>query len=135
MTWIFQGNPVDIIDPQYKAFVYMITNKTTGRMYIGLKQTEFSKTKQVKGKKKRIKVESDWRTYWSSSEELKRDVELLGHDSFIREVMYWCKLKSHANYLEAREQMDRRVLEKPELYYNGIINCRVSRNHIKNLKL
>jgi hypothetical protein len=27
------------------------------------------------------------------------------------------------------------VLENPELYYNGIINCRVSRNHIKNLEL
>ena len=135
MTWLYEGQPVDQIDSQYKAFVYLITNKLTGRKYIGLKQTEFSKTKQVKGKKKRVRVESDWRDYWSSSEELKSDVERLGADNFTREILYYCKLKSHANYLEAREQMDRRVLENPDLYYNGIINCRVSRNHIKNLEL
>ena len=104
-------------------------------MYIGLKQTQFSKTKQVKGKKKRVKVESDWRDYWSSSEELKKDVLALGEDIFTREIIYWCKLKSHANYLEAREQMDKRVLENPDKYYNGIVNCRVSRNHIKSLEL
>lgn len=133
MTWLYKGEPVEEIDPQYQAFVYLITNKLTGRKYIGLKQTLFSKTKQVKGKKKRIKVESDWRDYWSSSEELKKDVETLGEDNFTREILYWCKLKSHANYLEAREQMDNRVLERPDEYYNGIINCRVSKNHIKSL--
>lgn len=135
MTWYHNNEVVTEIDPQYQAFVYLITNLTTGRLYIGLKQTTFAKTKQVKGKKKRIRVESDWRDYWSSSEELQKDVETLGAENFKREIIYFCKLKSHANYLEAREQMDRRVLENPELYYNGIVNCRVSRNHIKNLKL
>lgn len=135
MSWTYKGEPVVEIDPQYKAFVYVITNLVSGRKYIGLKQTLFSKTKQVKGKKKRVKVESDWREYWSSSEELKKDVELLGKENFTREIIYWCKLKSHANYLEAREQMDNRVLEHPELWYNGIVNCRVSKNHIKNLEM
>jgi len=133
MSWTHNGQLIESIDPKYKAFVYIITNLTNGRKYIGLKQTFFSKTKQVKGKKKRIKVESDWRDYWSSSEELKKDVVTLGPDKFTREIMYFCLLKSHANYLEAREQMDRRVLEKVDEYYNGIVNCRVSRNHIKNL--
>lgn len=133
MSWTHKGTPIDEIDPQYQAFVYLITNKLTGRMYIGLKQTTFAKTKQVKGKKKKIRVESDWRDYWSSSEELKKDVEQLGQENFTREIMYWCKMKSHANYLEAREQMDRRVLENPQQYYNGIVNCRVSRNHLKTL--
>ena len=134
MTWYYRGQVVEQIDPKYKAFVYLITNLETGRLYIGLKQTTFAKTKQVKGKKKRVYVESDWRDYWSSSDELQKDVQLLGPDKFRREILYYCKLKSHANYLEAREQMDRRVLEHPELYYNGIVNCRVSRNHIKNLE-
>lgn len=133
--WYYKDTPVEEIDPQYKAFVYLITNLQTGRLYIGLKQTTFSKTKQVKGKKKRIRVESDWRTYWSSSEELQKDVAKLGEQSFKREILYFCKLKSHANYLEAREQMDRRVLENQDKYYNGIVNCRVSRNHVKGLVL
>ena len=131
--WYYKDTLIEEIDPQYKAFVYLITNLKTGRLYIGLKQTTFAKTKQVKGKKKRIRVESDWRDYWSSSEELQKDVATLGTESFKREILYFCKLKSHANYLEAREQMDRRVLEHPDKYYNGIVNCRVSRNHVKSL--
>lgn len=134
MSWYHNGQEVAEIDlKKYAAFVYLITNLKTDRLYIGLKQTTFAKTKQVKGKKKRVRVESDWRDYWSSSEELKKDVESLGEQSFKREILYFCEMKSHANYLEAREQMDRRVLENPDKYYNGIINCRVSRNHIKKL--
>lgn len=133
MSWYYQNDLVEEIDTKYSAFVYCITNTINNRRYIGLKQTTFRKTKTVKGKKKRFFVESDWRDYWSSSEELKRDVETLGKENFKREILYFCISKAHANYLEAKEQMDRRVLEHPELYYNGIINCRVSRNHIKNL--
>ena len=133
--WYYRDTIIESIDPQYKAFVYLITNLQTGRLYVGLKQTTFSKTKQVKGKKKRVRVESDWRDYWSSSDELQKDVAKLGQENFKREILYFCKLKSHANYLEAREQMDRRVLENPDKYYNGIINCRVSKNHVKSLVL
>ena len=133
MSWYYQGHPVEEVPDGMVAFVYLITNKLNGRKYIGLKQTLFAKTKQDKGKKKRIKVESDRRDYWSSSEELKADVATLGQDNFTREILHWCKMKSHANYLEAREQMDNRVLERPQDYYNGIINVRVSKNHIKAL--
>lgn len=133
MKWTYQGQDVETIDSQYDAFVYCITNLINNRRYIGLKQTKFKKTRSVKGKKKRHFVESDWREYWSSSEELKKDVQEIGPENFTREILYFCVSKAHANYLEAKEQMDRRVLEHPDQYYNGIINCRVSRNHIKNL--
>lgn len=134
MTWIYNEEPVTEIDlKQFPAFVYKITNLLDGRFYIGYKQTSFAKTKQVKGKKKRHQVESDWREYWSSSEELKADVERLGADKFKREILYFCKSKSMASYLELREQIDRRVMENPELTYNGIVNARVSRMHLKNV--
>lgn len=134
MTWLHNNEPVDEIDiKQYPAFVYLITNLVDRRFYIGYKQTSFAKTKQVKGKKKRHQVESDWREYWSSSEELKADVERLGADKFKREILYFCKSKSMASYLELREQIDRRVMENPELTYNGIVNARVSRMHLKNV--
>jgi len=132
MTWYYKDEIVQEIDiNKIAAFVYLITNLVTGRKYIGLKLTKFSKTKQVKGKKKRIKVESDWRDYWSSSDELKEEVQRLGADKFRREILYFCPNKGTANYLEAREQMDNRVLENPDKYYNSIINCRVHRSHIK----
>lgn len=131
MTWLYEDKPVEEIDPKYNAFVYQITNLVTGRKYIGLKLTKFAKTKQVKGKKKRFKVESDWREYWSSSEELKGDVQKLGESSFKREILYFCINKGSANYLEAREQFDKRVLENPDDWYNGIINVRVHKTHLK----
>lgn len=129
--WYYNNQPVEEIDPKYLAFVYLITNITNDKKYIGLKTTKSKKTKQVKGKKKRFTVESDWRDYWSSSLELKTDIELLGKDSFKREILYFCLNKGTANYLEAREQFDKRVLENPDLWYNGIINCRVHWSHVK----
>ena len=129
--WYYNNEPVEEIDPKYLAFVYLITNTTNDKKYIGLKTTKSKKTKLVKGKKKRFTVESDWRDYWSSSAELKNDIELLGKESFKREILYFCLNKGTANYLEAREQFDKRVLENPDMWYNGIINCRVHWSHVK----
>jgi hypothetical protein len=129
--WYYNNEPVEEIDPKYLAFVYLITHIESNKKYIGLKTTKSKKTKQVKGKKKRFTVESDWRDYWSSSVELKNDIELFGKEAFKREILYFCLNKGTANYLEAREQFDKRVLENPDLWYNGIINCRVHWSHVK----
>lgn len=131
--WIYKGEPVQEIDNKYVCFVYCITNLLTGRQYIGLKTTVSPKTRTVKGKKIKTKVESNWREYWSSSAELQADIEKLGKDNFRREILYFCTMKAHANYLEMREQIDQRVLENPDRYYNSIINARVNRNHLKKL--
>jgi len=128
--WLYNNIPFEEIPKTAYGYVYLITNTVTGRKYIGKKLFWFRKTKQVKGKKKRIKVESDWRDYWSSSDEVKKDVETVGSDKFIREILHICPNKGSCNYLEAREQMDRRVLETED-YYNGQIQCRVHRTHIK----
>lgn len=134
MTWMYNEEPVLEIDFKiYPAFVYRIVNLIDDRYYIGYKQTSFAKTKQVKGKKKRYQAESDWRDYWSSSEELKADVSRLGAAKFKREILHLCTSKSMASYLELREQMDRRVLENPETNYNRIVNARVSHMHLKNV--
>lgn len=128
--WLYNSFPFEEIPETAYGYVYLITNTITGRKYIGKKLFWFRKTKVLKGKKKRIKVESDWREYWSSSDEVKKDVETLGTDKFIREILHICPNKGSCNYLEAREQMDRRVLETED-YYNGQIQCRVHRTHIK----
>ena len=128
--WLYNNSPLEIIPENAYGYVYLITNTITGRKYIGKKLFWFRKTKIVKGKKKRLKVESDWRDYWSSSEEVKKDVDALGSDKFIREILHICPNKGSCNYLEAREQMDRRVLET-DSYYNGQIQCRIHRTHIK----
>jgi hypothetical protein len=113
------------------GFVYLITNSVTGRMYIGKKLFWSHKYKITKGKRKKIKIESDWKEYWSSSPVLHRDLEELGKDKFNREILHLCKNKGNINYLEMLEQADRRVLENQEMYYNGIINCKINASHIK----
>jgi len=131
--WLYKGQVCSNIDLNLNiAFVYKITNTITGRYYIGYKQTRFAKTKQVKGKKKRIYVESDWRNYWSSCQQLLDDVERLGQNIFKREILYLCPSKSVARYLEMRSQIDARVLETPDNTYNKMINARISANHVKN---
>jgi hypothetical protein len=140
MTWIFEDAPVEILPEDCVGFVYIITNKLTGRKYIGKKLAKFSKTtyrmvKLKNGKKKRKKIrgkiDSDWLTYYGSSPELTKDVVALGMENFSREILYYCRSKSECSYIEAREQFARRVLESTD-YYNGHIQVRVHGSHIIN---
>ena len=127
MQWTYDGKTIDEIPDEYEGFVYLITNTTTGQKYIGKKLAKFKTTKPpLKGKKNKRRgyKESDWRTYYGSSDRLNADVAALGKDKFTREILYLCKGRGEMSYIEAREQFDRRVLETDE-YYNGIINVRV----------
>ena len=127
MSWSYQGKLVKELPKDCEAFVYLITNTTNGMMYVGKKLSKFKTTKKpLKGRKnkRRGTKESDWRTYWGSSDKLNEDVEQLGPENFTREILYLCKGRGEMSYIEAKEQFDRRVLETDE-YYNGIINVRV----------
>lgn len=130
--WKYQGTEFteEMID-KYVGYVYLITNKTNNRQYIGKKLFWFSKTRTIKGKKKKEKVLSDWQSYWSSSEELKKDVMELGEENFTREIIYLCSTKGTMSYLELREQMDNRVLENQKAWYNGFVGGKIHRSHVK----
>ena len=129
--WIYQGNIfTEIIDQSY-GFVYKITNTATGRMYIGKKLFYSQKTKTVKGKKKRTKVESDWQKYYGSNDELKKEVEIFGIINFRREILRLCKNKGECTYYEAKYQFEYDVLTKPNQYYNSWIMCKVHRSHLQ----
>ena len=125
--WTFQNKIVETLPEGCEGFVYLITNLTNDRKYIGKKLAKFKTTKPpLKGKKnkRRGTKESDWREYYGSSDRLNADVAALGADKFTREILYLCKGRGEMSYIEAREQFDRRVLETDD-YYNGIINVRV----------
>ena len=139
MTWYYNGTIVEELPEDCVGFVYLITNKTNNRKYVGKKLAKFSRTttKTVKlkngtkkKKKVRSKVDSDWMDYYGSSIELNKDVETLGKESFTREILFFCKSKAECSYIESREQFSRKVLESDD-YYNNNIMCRIHGSHIK----
>ena len=136
--WLHQDQIVNELPEDCVGFVYLITNLTNNRKYVGKKLAKFSKTtyKTVKlkngtKKKKKIrsKIDSDWQEYYGSSNELSADVATLGKENFKREILYYCRSKAECSYIEAREQFDRKVLESTD-YYNGQISVRVHGSHI-----
>lgn len=131
--WTYNNNifTTEDIDTNY-GFVYIITNHVTNRKYIGKKLFWSSKTKQVNKKRKKYKVESDWKDYYGSNDELKKDIEKYGKENFSRTIIHLCKSKGECSYLEAKEQFINNVIESDE-YYNGWIMVRVASSHIKDL--
>ena len=108
MSWYYLNQIVEQLPEDCIGFVYLITNTSTGRKYIGKKLAKFSKTtyKVVKlkngtKKKKKIrsKIDSDWQDYYGSSDELLKDIAQLGQENFHREILFYCKSKAETSYI------------------------------------
>jgi len=132
LNWIYQDKEFTENDiGEYYGFVYIITNNINKRMYIGKKFFYSLRSKIVKGKKKRMKLPSDWQKYYGSNEVLKKDVIDFGKENFTREIIHLCISKGECGYLEAKEQFIRGVMESDN-YYNVWIMVRVRKSHIKD---
>ena len=140
MVWLYENTQIETLPDDCVGFVYLITNKLSGRKYIGKKLAKFSKTTykvvklkngNKKRKKLRSKIDSDWQLYYGSNDQLNKDIKALGADNFTREILFYCTSKAACSYIEAREQFNHRVLESDD-YYNGQIVCRIHGSHIKN---
>jgi len=125
--WVYNGSPFtsDDIGDHY-GFVYLIENKLNGRKYIGRKYLWQFRT--PRGKKRKVKSESDWKNYYGSCPELKEDVERLGRQNFSRTILSLHKTKGKTNYEETRQLFVNNVLTEslddgtPGWYNSQVLN-------------
>ena len=115
----------------YFGFVYLIENLLNNRKYVGKKFFTRAGTKQIKGKKKKVRLSSGWLNYWSSSKELQEDVKKLGEENFTRRILYLCKSRSECSYRETKEIFTRDALLS-ENYYNSWVSCKIHKAHVLN---
>ncbi len=136
MMWTYNGKEFTIDDVgDYYGFIYRITNLDNGHDYIGRKYFKSNRKLQpLKGRKnKRHKiVDTDWQTYYGSSNRLLADIELLGKDHFKREIILLCDTRGETNYREAEIQFKERVLLRED-NYNGIIAIKLGIGSVKNI--
>ena len=130
-AWTYQGSTFTSDDiNSFFGFVYRITNLQSGKQYIGRKY--FWQKRKPRGGKRRVTSESDWKRYYGSSEELKRDRKLLGNDLFKREILSLHKSKGLTNFEETRQLFLNNVLTEAmtdgsPAYYNSNILGRYMR--------
>ncbi len=133
MTWTHNGQEFNL-DPadNWWGFVYLIENTFLSKFYVGKKFFTKSKIRQVKGKKKKSRIDSGWMDYYGSSASLLADVELYGRDAFNRTILYLCRTKAECSYYESFEIFTRKALIS-RFYYNDWVSCRIRKAHLTQL--
>ena len=137
--WLYDEVPFtsDDIGSHY-GFVYCITNLTNNRKYIGRKVFFFHR--KPKGKKRKVKIESDWKKYYGSSDELKEDVKTLGVDNFRREIISLHDTRGKTNFAETEALFKNNVLTEaledgtPRFYNSNIMNRYYRKDYFDKLK-
>ena len=137
--WYYEDK---IFDPKkysyenYAGFVYIITDLSNNKKYVGKKLFwKVHKLKPFKGKvnKRHSKRDSDWQDYFGSNDEVKLLVEQSGRERFKREIIRLCKTKGEMTYFEMKEQIDRKVLFDDK-YYNEFIGGKIHSKHLKGIE-
>lgn len=131
--WYYNGELFESTPDEFQGFVYQLTEVNSNKKYIGKKNFWKPKTLPLtKTRKRRVRTrtESDWRTYYGSSNEVRNLVEEHGPDRFKREILKLCKTKGEMSYYEAKLQFDNDVLFRDD-YYNEFIGCKIHSKHLK----
>jgi hypothetical protein len=130
--WQFNGKQLEETEIPDKAvgFIYVITQKSTGKRYIGKKLLTKAATKTINGKKKKIRKESDWKDYWSSSPFLKDYITEHGTDDFTKEILVFCQGKGSMVYAEEMALYMTGALET-NMWFNDNIRSKVYRSWVK----
>ena len=123
--WLYNDKVFESEDiKDYFGFCYLLTDLENGKQYIGRKY--FYSIRKKKGIRKKVRSESDWKSYYSSSKKVKQMVLESGHNRFKREILSLYIKKGQVNYNETKLLFQHNVLEAVDengerLYYNDNI--------------
>ena len=134
--WLYKNKEFNETPEEYQGFVYEIKELSTDKKYIGKKNFWRPKILPKNSKRSRrvkTRVESDWREYYGSNQELQALVERVGSEGYERKILHLCKTKGEMSYMEAKLQFMFDVLLKDD-YYNEFIGCKIHSRHVSKLK-
>ena len=123
--WLYNDKVFESEDiNDYFGFCYLLTDLENGKQYIGRKY--FYSVRKKKGIRKKVRSESDWKSYYSSSKKVKQLVLESGPNRFKREILSLYIKKGQVNYNETKLLFQHNVLEARDengekLYYNDNI--------------
>ena len=139
MDWIYLNgeviNDLSQFPPNSYGFVYKIRHIPSNKIYIGKKilinlrkvkltKKDLSLYENQPGRKpthKRVRKESDWKTYWGSNKELLELVKNEPDENFERQILKIASTKKLLTYYETQCLFVYQVLEKPEEFFNDNI--------------
>ena len=138
----WENVPKDI--SKYLGFVYLITELDTGLKYIGKKnywkivklpalkgrtKKEKARRAKLKGNKRHVCKETDWKTYNSSHS--KKGVLVLSDkinanpSNYQKKIIFNCNSKMDLSIMETKFQIDEYLAGNWDQYFNQVINLRV----------
>ena len=115
------------------GFVYEVVHLPSNKRYIGRKQLISTTTKALgkkelaqltdkrASKKKKVKKESDWKTYYGSHSEIKQLIQEGRQEEFERNILEFAFSPKHLTYLETKYLFSLGVLENESQYFNDNI--------------
>lgn len=130
MNWKYNDKDFTEVPKDMEGFVYLITNLTNNKKYIG-KKNFWTRQKDRKTGKRKTK-ESNWKNYQSSCDLLKEDIKNLGENKFLKEILHLCPHKKSMSFYETMEQYKRDVIFRDD-YYNTNVEGKFFTNEIENI--
>lgn len=129
----------------YEGYIYMTSFLDINKSYIGKKNFKLKTnvklgkkelanlpiTRGKKPSKKLVIKESDWKTYYGSSSEVKNLLKTYPKDRIVRSILLLCKTKKELTYYECKYLFQYGVLEPGnEHYINDNIQGRFFRKDL-----
>lgn len=130
MDWQYNGSVFTDVPKGMEGFVYIITNLTNNKKYIGKKHFWTRQKNKKTGRRKT--EESDWKNYSSSCDLLKKDIKDLGEDKFLKEILHLCPHKKSMSFYETMEQFKRDVIFRDD-YYNTNVEGKFFTSEVENI--